>query len=326
VSGPGGALWFAIGSPYGIGRITTSGTVTIITDVSLNGVYGITSGPDGALWFTKTSSSIGRLGIPKATDKCAGSQLCVAAVGIAASVSSPSESVVVTGKPDHPPGKVTLTFKKLKPGSLTCPKVTANKLPVASLSNKGYSKKAKLKMTVTLRQIASTGTARVCYHAPKPFKSQSPSTSKPGGGTGLLLTCATTKNVAPCVLSSKPVKTSIAVVLFIPGGDPDIVVSWDKQVKTSYGTGPGYGIVGKPFKSGFAISGMTRPVNWKMSEDSELPPGVEFKAGTGRFSGTPTAKGEYKVAVQAIHKATEGHKAEKSKIQSFTITISAPNA
>jgi virginiamycin B lyase len=290
-TGPGG-LWFPIfagGAGNSIGRITTSGTVTNYTAPGVLAPEGITLGPDGALWFTMFGKNkIGRLGPPGKGDSCSGGRSCLAAVAVVASVSSPSESVVVTGKPDSPSGRVELEFKK--PGSLTCPSVRATKFPVAELTNKRFSKKTKLRVTVTLRQIASTGLARVCYHAPKPFKSQSPSTSGPGGGTGVLLACTATKNVAPCVLSSKPVKTSIVVVLYVPGGDPTFVVSWARQDATSYATGPAVGTVGTPFKSGFAVSGMIKPVRWTMTGNSARPPGLRFNAGTGQFSGAPTAQ------------------------------------
>jgi streptogramin lyase len=56
VSGPDGNLWFTVPSGARIGKITTSGVVTLYNlpppadpDISL---WGIVEGPDGNLWFT----------------------------------------------------------------------------------------------------------------------------------------------------------------------------------------------------------------------------------------------------------------------------------
>jgi virginiamycin B lyase len=64
-SGPDGGLWFTnLGTcavqnppcdPGSIGRITTSGLVTIYTDPTIYDPSGITAGPDGALWFINQS-------------------------------------------------------------------------------------------------------------------------------------------------------------------------------------------------------------------------------------------------------------------------------
>jgi virginiamycin B lyase len=62
-SGPDGALWFTDRVNSKIGRITTSGTVTLFsTPTPKSEPYFITKGPDGALWFTENSASqIGRI-------------------------------------------------------------------------------------------------------------------------------------------------------------------------------------------------------------------------------------------------------------------------
>ncbi len=63
-TGPDGALWFtndALNSNT-IGRITTSGKVTIYTGADINGPVGITTGPGGTLWFAdNANSSVGRI-------------------------------------------------------------------------------------------------------------------------------------------------------------------------------------------------------------------------------------------------------------------------
>jgi len=64
ISGPDGALLFT-GSGYsGIGRITTSGTITNFPLPSTNSTaQGLTIGPDGAVWFTELSGKIGHITI-----------------------------------------------------------------------------------------------------------------------------------------------------------------------------------------------------------------------------------------------------------------------
>ena len=60
-NGPDGALWFTGYDNY-IGRITTAGTVSKYAAPTANsGLGGIATGPDGALWFTEeTGFNIGR--------------------------------------------------------------------------------------------------------------------------------------------------------------------------------------------------------------------------------------------------------------------------
>jgi len=57
-AGPDGALWFTEVCDNKIGRITTSGTVSLFTIPSANSdPSGIAAGPDGALWFTENTAS-----------------------------------------------------------------------------------------------------------------------------------------------------------------------------------------------------------------------------------------------------------------------------
>jgi streptogramin lyase len=61
-SGPDGNLWFTSQSQNMIGRITTSGSVTLFPLDAGTQPVDITAGPDGNLWFTSPSrSSIGRI-------------------------------------------------------------------------------------------------------------------------------------------------------------------------------------------------------------------------------------------------------------------------
>src|SRR5438132_88189 len=53
-AGPDGALWFTDPTPNKIGRITTSGHVTLFpVPTAAANAYFIAAGPDGNLWFTE---------------------------------------------------------------------------------------------------------------------------------------------------------------------------------------------------------------------------------------------------------------------------------
>jgi streptogramin lyase len=57
VAGPDGALWFALDAGGGgVGRSTTTGSITEFTSGISGTAEGIASGPDGNLWFTEPSS------------------------------------------------------------------------------------------------------------------------------------------------------------------------------------------------------------------------------------------------------------------------------
>jgi virginiamycin B lyase len=65
--GPDGNLWFTTSGSTGgrVGKITTSGVITLYPHVFPGQLYAITAGPDGAMWFTETTpsfdNSIGRI-------------------------------------------------------------------------------------------------------------------------------------------------------------------------------------------------------------------------------------------------------------------------
>jgi streptogramin lyase len=62
VAGSDGVLWFTNDGNNAIGRITTTGKVTMHSGTGISGPAGITAGPDGALWFTNDgNNSIGRI-------------------------------------------------------------------------------------------------------------------------------------------------------------------------------------------------------------------------------------------------------------------------
>jgi virginiamycin B lyase len=310
-AGPDGALWFYNYNLSSIGRITTSGNITTFPDARLTGVGLIATGPDGALWITNGPDNfVGRFGLPTLTDTCSVKESCVAAGGVAASAETPRVSVVVTGKPIGTPGKVTL---KVAPGTLTCPTVLPGKRAVGTLRNIGFSKKTKLKLTVTLRHTTGTSPAQVCFRKKKPFKSQSPSTSNPGGGTGLLLACTATKNVAPCVRSSKAVGTSVVVTFVVPGGDPDFSIQWPAGSRQSWLSQFGQGRVGKRYTAKLQVRGGVAPYRWTKTS-GRLPKNVKLDASKGVITGVPRAKGKYPIVVQATDAQNPKKKTKPEKI------------
>ncbi len=62
-AGPDGNLWFTATGAGQIGRITTTGLVTLFpVPTASSSPFGITAGPDGNLWFTESSTgNIGRI-------------------------------------------------------------------------------------------------------------------------------------------------------------------------------------------------------------------------------------------------------------------------
>ncbi len=58
VLGPDGNIWFTVGNPAAIGRITTSGAITLFpTPTPASLPFGIADGPDGRLWFTEENAN-----------------------------------------------------------------------------------------------------------------------------------------------------------------------------------------------------------------------------------------------------------------------------
>jgi streptogramin lyase len=54
--GSDGNLWFTTTLPYGIGRITPTGVITLFPDPNNGCVGEVTSGPDGNIWFLESES------------------------------------------------------------------------------------------------------------------------------------------------------------------------------------------------------------------------------------------------------------------------------
>jgi streptogramin lyase len=55
--GPDGNVWFTLGNPAAVGRITPTGTITIFPTPTAGSLpFGIAAGPDGRLWFPERNS------------------------------------------------------------------------------------------------------------------------------------------------------------------------------------------------------------------------------------------------------------------------------
>ena len=92
----------------------------------------------------------------------------------------------------------------------------AGRVPrVGNLTDTGFAPTTSLAVTVTLHHAAESSPGAVCFNSSVPFFSQaSPKVAK--AGTGVLLSCVATTNVAPCVLSSKQVGTDFVVNFVAP--------------------------------------------------------------------------------------------------------------
>ena len=83
--GPGGALWF---TGYTIGRITTTGTMTIFPSLDGYNPFIITEGSDGAMWFTNFGGgAIGRIT----------TAVTPAITGFTPASGAPTDQVTITG-------------------------------------------------------------------------------------------------------------------------------------------------------------------------------------------------------------------------------------
>ena len=58
-AGPDGDVWFTLPHQNKVGRISSTGVITEISDIT--GAMGITSGPDGNLWITQSSDYIAQI-------------------------------------------------------------------------------------------------------------------------------------------------------------------------------------------------------------------------------------------------------------------------
>ena len=230
--------------------------------------------------------------VPGVSVTCTNTQTCDAKTSTPSSAANPPQNVEVKGTPTDPVGTVDVT---VAPVVLNCPGVPDVFQATTSLDDTGFPASSSLHATV--KQLAvSTGPGRVCYSSDVPFLSETNPTI-PKAGTGILLQCSQTANVAPCQISSQQTSNSVVVNFLVPGGDPLFKVVEPKGRllwPSSFPTG----VVGSPFSAQLQSSGGQAPIHWKLVSRT-LPPGLKLNPSTGVITGKPTKKGVFGCVVQA---------------------------
>jgi hypothetical protein len=117
-------------------------------------------------------------------------------------------------------------------------------------------------------------------------------------GSGLLVGCARVANVAPCVTSSRQVGANIVVKFVVPGGDPRFYIELPKG-REAWLAGAGVATAGKHYSATVQALGGRAPLHWKVSS-GKAPPGLTLNKTSGAISGTPTTRGKFSFAVQAV--------------------------
>jgi hypothetical protein len=242
------------------------------------------------------------IALPKsAAGSCTVTETCETAAAAAATVTTPGLTVVARGSPSAGPGKVSL---KIASASLPCPNVDTAVAPVATLTDTGFVATDRLTVTALEPLTATTSPAQVCFTSTRPFKSQtSPKVAQLG--PALLLPCSQVGNVAPCVLSSKQVRTDVVVKFVVPGGDPlfRIVVPRDVKGGQIWISRFPAAKKGHAYVANLRSSGGVSPVRWSVAS-GKLPKGCKLDARSGTITGTPTAKGTSTAVVQAADSET----------------------
>jgi hypothetical protein len=223
---------------------------------------------------------------------CKSQQPCSTSKAASASVTYPGLTVTVNGTPTHGAATIDLSVALATLACLNTPKAAH---PLATLRDT-FPPTDRIAVTATMPYTSSNATELLCFNSDTAFfKTTSPTIATPG--TGFLLTCAQTKNVAPCVISSKHIGNDIVVKFVVRGGDPRfyIVLPKGRQVWLShFGTGK----VGTAYNAQLQTSGGIAPFHWSLSSGT-LPKGCTLNPNTGTISGKPTVKGSYPVVVQA---------------------------
>jgi hypothetical protein len=156
-------------------------------------------------------------------------------------------------------------------------------------------------VTLTLKIASSTHRGQVCYRSPFPFFSQDSPTVK-RAGTGYLLACNKTGNVAPCVLWSRQVGPNISVSFLVPGGDPRFCVLMPKG-RLQWLAGSAVAKLATDFSAQLQSTGGRPPVRWKIST-GKLPSGLGLNGSTGSITGKPKTKGSQTAVVSGTDSAS----------------------
>jgi hypothetical protein len=229
------------------------------------------------------------------SESCTAPQACDAMVASLATASAPALEINVHGVPAS--GTGTVTTDLFPNQALACPNV-ASPLPESDLTDSGFAPTDRLTVTETLEGTATSTTQQVCFNSTLPFKSvSSPTVPKPG--PAVLLSCGSTANVPPCVVSSAQVGSDTVVTFVVPGGDPHFSLVSPK--------GPGTKIFFSSFGSAerkheysaqLQLAGGTAPVHWKVTS-GKLPTGLLLNGNTGAITGIPTVNGTFVSVIRA---------------------------
>ena len=136
-------------------------------------------------------------------------------------------------------------------------------------------------------------------------------------GTALLLSCAKTSNVAPCITSTRQVGHNVVVKLYVPGGDPVLKIVTNPKAKINLPTVP-TGKVGHAYSGRLTTSGGLAPIVWKVAS-GRLPAGLRLNAKTGAITGTPAAEGRTTFVLQA----SDAEKPPETARMGLTITVNS---
>jgi YVTN family beta-propeller protein len=217
---------------------------------------------------------------------CTTNQTCDATVSAAQSSSAPAQSVEASGMPTAAQGTLQLA---VAPASLICLNEDPSVAPVVDQADTGFASTSSLTVTMTLQHTIRASAHHVCYSSSVPFLSQSSPTTATAG-TALLLTCAQTGNVAPCVVSTAQVGTNVVVTFLDPGGDPRYHVPGPPPLQINFPSVPN-GTANKEYTARLTTSGGIAPIIWSVARGGHLPNGVALGDSTGAITGKPAKKG-----------------------------------
>jgi hypothetical protein len=240
-----------------------------------------------------------------APTKCTSPNACNKTVKASASASYAGLNVTASGTPSS--GAATMDLS-VGLATLACPGTPKTPHPVADLRDT-FVPKDTIEVTAIMPWTSSNAPELVCFNSPVAFL-RTTSPKKATSGTGFLLACTQTKNVAPCVNSSQHIGNDVVVKFVVRGGDPRfyIVLPKGRQVWLShFGTGR----VGTAYNAQLQTSGGIAPFHWSLTSGA-LPQGCTLNPDTGTITGKPTTKGNYPIVVQAADSERPPQKAPMS--------------
>ena len=163
----------AIPSSIFVGGLDTGRTYTCTVTASNRNGAGPASDPSNPF-------------VPIHAGDCTDQTICQANAPALGSAYTPFQTTKVTGTPSAATGSVLLD---VRPGTLSCSQHT---VPIANLTETGFSPADRLTIVTRLHFATSTTQAQVCFSSAVPFLSQA-SRNGPKAGTAFLLRCTQTE-------------------------------------------------------------------------------------------------------------------------------------